>query len=161
MIFRFLCVAAVCNILFAAAGAANEEIKAVKARDLHVCGVSPELLEERKFDDSSSQIYSLSTKPQGKKCFTLVLKKNKYPELRYFGSLKKLDDLKVSELESMLGISIDARKPFACELHGWNGHETIPFRLNAKFLNDRLQSYKVFGRGVDQAEWESVKKKGE
>lgn len=69
LIFRLICtVSAYFCFLAVPAIAADEETKNVKAKDLHVCGVSPEVLEERSFEDASSKIYSLSTNPEGKKC---------------------------------------------------------------------------------------------
>lgn len=162
LIFRLICtVSAYFCFLAVPAIAAVEETKNVKAKDLHVCGVSPEVLEERSFEDASSKIYSLSTNPEGKKCLTLIVTKDGGPELRYLGSLKKLDDLTISEIESLIGIIVDTRLPFVCQLYGWNGQKSILFRFEAKFLKGRLWSYKVLGDGINQAKWQLVKRSEE
>jgi hypothetical protein len=124
-------------------------------------GVSSEISEERNFGDVPQRIFALSKEPLGKKCLSLVIDGKGHPVLRFYGSLKEVDNLRSEDAQTLLGKKMKTADSIDSELYGWNGMRTERFRIIAKIENKRVVAYKVFGPGVSDHRFQLVKKGGE
>lgn len=128
------------------------------AKDLNICTVAPEVLEERKFGEDPSRIFTLSREPLGNKILTVFIGKDGRAVLRKFPSIKPLASLSVAETEELFGKAVEADNSIKAEFFGWNGKETVRFNISAKICSRKLKKYLVESSIISKSCWRSVEK---
>jgi hypothetical protein len=121
--------------------------------------VSPEVLEEKTYADSSNQCYSLSKTELGPKTLSLCISKEGVAHLRFYKTITPLSKITEEKAEELLGgKTLDGA--ITSTLFAWNGKKSEKFTVIGKIENGFLQSYKLIGNGIKQSDFQEVKGEG-
>lgn len=119
-------------------------------------GASPEVLEEKSYDESSGQTYSLSKKEFGTKTLTLYLSPSGQPQLRFYNTIRPIANISVKKAETLLGERA-VNGLITSTLFGWNGTSHEKFTIVGKIDDGNLKSYKLTGNGIKLMDFQEIK----